>query len=105
MLELGGDGGDMLNGGAGNDTLSGGLGNDALNGGAGTNTLTESGNVNFTLTNSSLVGMGTDTLANLQVAKLTGGTSTNTFTVSGWTRSGTFVGGGGTGHDRRQQER
>ncbi len=95
-----------LNGGAGNDaivgsnfdeTISGGLGNDSLNGAGGTNTLSESGNVNFTLTNTSLVGVGTDTLANLQVANLTGGTSANTFTVSGWTRAGTLVGGGGTG--------
>ena len=106
MLEFGGDGNDalngaagldVLNGGAGNDTLSGGLGNDSLDGGIGTNTLTESGNVNFTLTNTSLVGVGTDALAKLQVANLTGGISANTFTVSGWTRAGTFVGGGGTG--------
>ncbi len=105
MLELGGDGDDVLNGapgadtlngGAGNDTLRGGLGNDSLNGGTGTNTLAESGNVNFTLTNTSLAGVGTDTLANLQVANLTGGTSSNTFTVSGWSGEGSFVGGGGT---------
>ncbi len=95
-----------LNGGAGNDTIvgsnfdetiSGGLGNDSLNGAGGTNTLSESGDVNFMLTNTSLVGAGTDMLANLHVANLTGGTSKNTFTVSGWTRAGTLVGGGGTG--------
>ena len=105
MLELGGDGDDLLNGaagadtlngGAGNDSLRGGLGNDSLNGGTGTNTLAESGNVNFTLTNTSLTGVGTDTLANLQVANLTGGTSSNTITVSGWTGAGSIMGGGGT---------
>ena len=105
MLELGGDGDDVLNGaagadtfngGAGNDTLRGSTGNDSLDGGTGSNTLIESGNVNFTLTNSSLTGVGTDKLASLQVANLTGGTSSNTFTVSGWTGAGSFIGGGGS---------
>ena len=104
-LQLGGNGDDVLNGAAGADTLNGGMGddtlrgdkgNDSLDGGTGTNTLIESGNVNFTLTNIKLIGAGTDTLANLQVANLTGGTSSNTFTVSGWTGEGSFVGGGGT---------
>lgn len=105
MLQLGGDGNDVLvgaggadtlNGGAGDDTLSGRLGSDSLNGGSGSNTLSESANVNFALTNTSLSGVGTDTLASLQIANLTGGTSANTFTVSGWTGIGNFVGGGGT---------
>lgn len=104
-LQLGGNGDDVLNGAAGADTLNGGMGddtlrgdkgNDLLDGGTGTNTLIESGNVNFTLTNIKLIGAGTDTLANLQVANLTGGTNSNTFTVSGWTGEGSFVGGGGT---------
>ena len=104
-LQLGGNGDDVLNGAAGADTLNGGMGddtlrgdkgNDSLDGGTGTNTLIESGNVNFTLTNTKLIGAGTDTLANLQVANLTGGTSSNTFTVSGWSGGGSFVGGGGT---------
>ncbi len=105
MLELGGDGNDSLssaagadtlNGGDGNDLLCGKLGSDSLDGGAGLNTLVESGNVSFTLTNTSLTGVGTDTLANLQIANLTGGSSSNTFTVSGWTGTGSFIGGGGT---------
>ncbi len=104
MLELGGDGDDVLNGaagadtlngGAGNDSLQGGKGNNSLDGGTGNNTLIESGNVNFTLTNSKLSGIGTDTLTNLQIANLTGGSSANTFTVSGWTGTGTLAGAGG----------
>ncbi len=87
---------DSLDGGTGNDVLTGGLGNDRLNGGTGSNTLLESGNVNFSLSNASLTGLGTDTLTNLQVANLTGGSSSNTFTVLGWTGSGGLVGGGGT---------
>ncbi len=106
MFELGGDGSDVLNGasgadtikgGAGDDTLSGKLGNDALDGGSGSNTLSESANANFVLTNTSLTGVGTDTLTNLQIANLTGGTGNNTFTVSGWTGTGGLNGGGGTG--------
>ena len=106
MFELGGDGDDVLNGanradtlngGAGNDSLSGQRGNDSLDGGFGSNTLIESGNVNFRLTNTSLRGLGTDTLARLQVANLTGGASNNTFTVGGWTGLGNMIGGGGTG--------
>ena len=88
MLVLGGDG---------NDQLSGGLGNDTLDGGAGSNTLVQSKDVSFTLTDTSLTGMGTDSLLNLSLrtANLTGGSGANTFTVSGWTGSGTFVGNGG----------
>ena len=106
MFELGGDGDDVLNGaggadtingGAGDDILSGKLGNDGLDGGSGSNTLTESGNFSFVLTNTSLTGVGTDKLTNLKIANLTGGSSANTFTVSGWTGTGSLVGGGGTG--------
>ena len=86
----------MLFGNGGNDTLTGDIGNDALDGGGGSNTLAESGNVNFILTNSTLTGVGTDTLANLQVANLTGGAGNNVFTVSGWTGDGTIDGAGGT---------
>ncbi len=87
-------GNDKLIGGSGNDTLSGGTGADNLNGGRGTNTLAETADVDFTLTNKSLIGLGTDRLANLRVADLTGGASSNTFTVSGWSGQGSFNGGG-----------
>lgn len=76
-------GADTLFGGAGDDVLRGGLGNDTLDGGADNNTLNEFGNVNFTLTNASLIGLGTDVLTRLQVANLTGGASANTFTAGG----------------------
>ena len=85
-----------LDGRGGNDTITGGLGNDLLDGGVGTNTLIESGNVNFNLTDTSLIGVGTDVFANFQAANLTGGTSANTFTASGWTGTGVFTGGGGS---------
>ncbi|MCX7422601.1 MAG: hypothetical protein NT013_24080 [Planctomycetia bacterium] len=107
-----------LNGGAGNDTItgstltglfeeyiSGGLGDDVLDGGNDTgigfggNRLRESGNVNFTLTNTSLTGLGRDRLKNFEVASLEGGTGANVFTVSGWTHDAVINGGGGSGID------
>lgn len=109
MFELGGDGDDILNGasgadtlhgGAGDDQLSGGKGNDSLDGGDGVNTLVESANVNFTLTDTRLSGIGTDTLANLQIANLSnlpGDTAPHTMTVGGWTGGGTLARVNGTG--------
>ncbi|HEV3006887.1 MAG TPA: Ig-like domain-containing protein [Pirellulales bacterium] len=92
----GGNGNDTLTGGSGNDTLSAGTGTDVLDGGGGTNTLVETANVNFVLTNTSLVGPGVYTLEHLTVANLTGGAGNYTFDVSGWTGAGTLTGGGGT---------
>lgn len=97
----GGGSDDKLAGGGSNDVLSGGLGNDNLDGGTGSNTLVESAPTatatNFTLTNTSLAGVGTDVLANLQAANLTGSANKDTFTVSGWTGTGQLIGGGGIG--------
>src|SRR5207302_716044 len=81
-------GNDVLTGGPGNDTLAGGPGNDVLNGGLGSNTVIEAGDVNFTLTNTSLKGLGNDTLAKIAEVFLTGGPGDNVFTVSGWTLPG-----------------
>lgn len=87
-------GNDLLNGGTENDMLTGGFGNDTLTGGDGTDILVETYNTSFNLSNTSLIGLGTDTLAGLEDAHLTGGVNSNTFTVTSWTGMGTFVGGG-----------
>jgi Ca2+-binding RTX toxin-like protein len=89
---LGGSGADTLSGGAGNDVLkglgssgdrlSGGEGNDTLNGGRGIDRLFESGDVDFTLTNTSLTGLGTDVVQAIEVAELNGGPSDNVIDVS-----------------------
>jgi hypothetical protein len=93
-----------LNGGAGNDTIfgsdlddeiSGGLGNDLLNGLDGNDRLVESANVNFKLTNTKLTGLGTDTLANIEEASLTGGASNNKLDASAFTGDVTLSGGAG----------
>ena len=69
----GGTGNDTLEGNDGNDTMTGGAGNDSLVGGADTDLLIESANANFTLTNTSLVGVGTDSLTDIENVNLTGG--------------------------------
>ena len=92
----GGNGNDMLFGGDGNDVLTGGLDDDAIDGGFGSDLLSEAGSGDFTLTDSSLSGVGTDVLSGLEVANLTGNAGLNTFTVSGWTGTGTLNGAGGS---------
>jgi len=103
----GGSGSDLLAGGAGNDklqgqgtsydTLSGGLGDDTLDGGDGYDRISESADVDFTATDSSLTGLGTDTLINIQLVQLFGGSSANTIDASAFSGRA-FVNGSG-GHD------
>lgn len=97
---LGGNGNDSLNGGKGNDNLTGGLGDDILIGGLGIDRVTESGDVNFRLTNTSLTANanGTDTLSGIETATITGGNSNNTINASGFTL-GSVLFKGGAGND------
>jgi Ca2+-binding RTX toxin-like protein len=110
---LGGGGNDTLKGETGNDdirgqsgddVITGGRGNDTIDGGDGSDNLIESGNVDFTLTDVSLLGVGTDQLANLETAELAGGFSGNLFDASafsgntilrGLAGADTLVGGSG----------
>jgi Ca2+-binding RTX toxin-like protein len=91
----GGAGNDAVIGGAGNDVLIGGLGNDGLAGGVGIDTVLESGNVNFTLTNTSLIGNGTDALSGIEQVNLTGGIGNNTLNATLFTGNATLNGGAG----------
>ena len=100
----------------GNATLSGGDGGDTLTGSAGVTTLQESLDQDLTLTNSQLVGNDTDSLVNIDRAKLVGGAADNQFDASDFTGpvtlrgsagNDTMIGGaeddlifGGTGDDR-----
>jgi uncharacterized delta-60 repeat protein len=80
---IGGDGDDFIKGlGGSGDRLSGGDGNDTLNGGRGVDRVIETGDVDFTLTNTSLTGLGTDVVLALEVAEFNGGPSDNTIDVS-----------------------
>jgi hypothetical protein len=89
-----------LNAGSGNNALMVGSGNATVNGGSGTNTLFASGDTNFTLTNSSLVGLGTDTLTSIQNVNLTAtGSDAHTLDVSGSNLSGKVTLNGGAGNN------
>ncbi len=94
-LLRGDDGTDSISGGNGQDSLTGGLGNDTLNGGNAIDVLMEVGDVNMTLTNTSLVGLGTDTLISIEAANLTGGNSANNIDASRVTFSVGINGGPG----------
>lgn len=102
----GGNGADILRGNAGNDVFSGGAGDDVLDGGDGTDIVSETADVNFTLTDSSLTGLGTDVLTLIEQAFLTGGSLANLIDAQGFTGSTTLSGGsaddtlrGGSGND------
>ena len=80
---IGGEGNDLLKGqGTTGDRLSGGPGNDTLNGGSGIDRIVETADTDFTLTPSSLTGLGTDVVQALEVAELNGGPSDNLIDIS-----------------------
>ena len=72
--------------------------NDALHGGPGTNTVVGTGDMNFTLSDTTLVGNGIDTFDGVQRATLTGGAGANTLNASAFTL-GPVVLNGGSGAD------
>ncbi len=79
-------GNDTLQGGSGSDKLAGGIGNDSLIGGAGIDYIWETGDVNFTLTDTELIGLGgIDTFQEIEQVRLTGGKSNNNFDASSFT--------------------
>ncbi len=105
LLE-GGAGNDSIDAGSGNDTLSGGVGNDSLDGEGGTDRLYEQADEDMTLDDSSLSGLGNDTLVSMEEAELTGGNSDNGLSAASFTGAAILSGGrgndsitGGTGTD------
>jgi Ca2+-binding RTX toxin-like protein len=92
---VGGGGNDSIVGGKGNDTLSAGQGNSTLQGGGGTNLLSVTANVNLTLTDTSLTGLGTDVLSGIQQASLTAGNASVDFNASAFSGPVTLTGGAG----------
>lgn len=103
----GGTGNDILYGGEGSDGLHGGTDNDVLHGGNGFDSVQESGNVNFTLTNTRLTGLGTDTLLSVESAYLVGGSGANIINASTFSNGIVWIDGrtgndqirGGSSHD------
>ena len=96
------DGNLTINGGMGDDTVifgaRTGSGVFMFNGGDGTDTVSATRNADFVLATSQLT-VGTDAflLSGVESATLTGGDGDNSFTVGGFTGSGTIAGGDGTG--------
>lgn len=92
----GGAGNDSLFGLAGNDSLTGGVGNDGLDGGSDSDVIVETANAALTLTNTGLLGVGTDVLTSIERALLTGGSGANKLDASAFTLGAvTLVGLGG----------
>ena len=93
---VGGPGNDKLQGqGSSYDTLTGGEGDDTLDGGDGYDRIFETADVNFTATDTSLTGLGSDTLNNIQLVQLFGGSSANTIDASAFTGRAFLNGSGG----------
>ena len=105
----GGAGNDLLSGGPGNDrllgqddndTLTGAAGNDFLEGGNGTDLIIENVSGSAILTNVALSGAGTDVVATVEQASLTGSDAADTIDASGLTVTGALVTiNGGLGND------
>ena len=102
----GGGGRDTLDGGAGddrifgqggaNDLVIGGLGDDTLNGGSGFDRAQADADADFTLTNSSLTGQGSDVLMQIEAVIINGGASANTIDASGTSLQTVINGGAGS---------
>ncbi|MEL7076416.1 MAG: Calx-beta domain-containing protein [Cyanobacteria bacterium J06582_2] len=78
-------GNDLLNGEDGDDSLYGSYGSDTIAGGSGRDRLLEYGNVDFTLTDTKLTGLGTDTINEIELARLQGGAGDNKLDATGAT--------------------
>jgi Ca2+-binding RTX toxin-like protein len=92
----GGSGADSIDGGSGDDLVQGGAGNDALTGGPGTDKLFESADANFVLTDTTLAGLGSDTLSGFEHAQLEGGPGPNTLDASSFSGPVTLAGAAGS---------
>ncbi len=106
----GGNRNDILNGNGGNDTLYGGAGDDIINGGTGIDRLISSvkGDGSLTLTDTALMGNGTDTFTSVEEFILRGGEGDNLLSAEDFTLGKVFINGkegndtliGGAGNDR-----
>jgi Ca2+-binding RTX toxin-like protein len=94
-LLSGGNGTDLIDGGTGNDTFIGGIGNDTALGGPGIDLVIGAGDMNWTLTNGTLTGEGTDILQSIEQGQLSGGGKDNTLNAAGFSGRVTLQGGGG----------
>ncbi len=92
---------DVISGNALDNVLTGGGGTNVLDGRGGTNRVVESGDADFTLSDTSLTGVGpgtstADALANIQQATIKGGPGANHLRVTGWHGSAVLDGAVGS---------
>lgn len=87
-----------LAGHGGDDRLVVGSGNTTVQGGAGSDTVVASGDTDFRLFNTQLIGLGVDTLNSIECAELTGGAGNNRIDARAFTL-GSVVIRGGAGND------
>lgn len=92
---ISGSGNDSLQGLGGNDVLTGGAGDDSLDGGDGVDRLMEKADTNWTLTDTSLGGLGNDVLNSFEQASLCGGLGDNTIDATAFTGNTTLDGAAG----------
>ena len=101
-----GEGGfDYLYGEEGDDTLRGGNGDDTIFGGSGSDRVLETGNLDFTVTNTQLTGRGVDTFSEVELIEISTGGGQNILDASAVTQlpvklngaggRDTLLGGGG----------
>ena len=79
---VGNSGNDELYGGGKDDSLYGSDGNDTLVGNSGNDRILEYGDVDYVLTDTQLTGVGTDTLSDIELARLQGGIGNNSLDAS-----------------------
>ncbi|ELS05561.1 hypothetical protein,putative calcium-binding protein [Xenococcus sp. PCC 7305] len=97
-----GEGGfDELYGEAGDDTLRGGNGDDTIFGGAGSDRVLETGNLNFTVTDTQVIGRGTDTFSEVELVEISTGGGQNNIDASAVTQLPVKLNGAG-GRDTLQ---
>lgn len=92
---ISGSGSDSLLGEDGNDVLTGAAGNDVLDGGDDVDRLIEVSDTNWTLTDSTLSGLGNDSLSGFEQVSLTGGLGANTINATAYTGNATLDGAAG----------
>ena len=90
---LGSSGSDTILGGRNNDVIVGGSGDDVLDGGSGFDTVRQRGDVNFTLTNLALTGIGEDTITNIEKIVLVGGANDNVIDARRFTKGSVSLSG------------
>ncbi|GIS58694.1 MAG: hypothetical protein CM1200mP2_09190 [Planctomycetaceae bacterium] len=76
-----------------NDSVTGGDGDDLLVGGNDLDVVSETANIDFTLSDSLMTGLGNDLRGGFEYAQLSGGVGGNRIDTTGFTGNVTLVGG------------